>query len=153
MEHAVCFERPSWLRRHHVDSLAPGNATRPIPQRRGAQFVDVPGIADVKQGVRVGDRNRLRDPCDRKCDGYLLRKLRVNLDQEVVGPKPRLLESEMVGSEWQLFRHVLACGIGIEGQFEMSGLADQQAVRRRQGGAIGICDGETKFTGVILSAR
>jgi hypothetical protein len=40
----------------------------------------------------------------------------------------------------------------MEGKFEMSGLADQQAVRPRQRSAVGVGDGEAELTRVVLSA-
>jgi len=55
----------------------------------------------------------------------------------------------MVSAQRQLFGGVFAGGTGVEGEFEVACLADEQAVGG-QGGAVGIADGEPEFAGAIL---
>jgi len=57
----------------------------------------------------------------------------------------------MVGAQRQLLGGVFAVGSGVEGKFEVAGLADEKAVGG-QDGAVGIGDGEAEFAGAILRA-
>jgi len=114
-------------------------------------LVRVAGVRSIKARVGIFYVDGLGNDGNGEDDGKSLRQLGADLDQRIAGGESGVLEGQMVGAQRQLPGSVFAGGSGVEGEFEVAGLANKKAVNG-QDGAVGIGDGEAEFTGAILRA-